>query len=142
MNTDYGKREKNAVDAIKKAIPTSMKSNMLKSSAGMFCEVYENKEVFPKHFLACSIDGVGTKVILASAMDKYDSIGIDLVAMSANDLATIGNMSPFLFIDYIAAEHKIEEEGKTGDIVKGIVNGLEQCDASSILRNSIRINFL
>ena len=74
-------------------------------------------------------------------MDKYDSIGIDLVAMSANDLATIGNMSPFLFIDYIAAEHKIEEEGKTGDIVKGIVNGLEQCDASSILRNSIRINF-
>jgi phosphoribosylformylglycinamidine cyclo-ligase len=50
-------------------------------------------------------------------------------------------MSPFLFIDYLAVEEKIEEEGLTGDIIKGVVKGLEQCDTSKILRNSIKINF-
>ncbi len=138
---DYQKREEKAVSAIKKAIPSSLKKDMLSVSKGMFCEVYENKEVFPNHYMACAIDGVGTKVILAEAMQVYDTVGIDLVAMSANDLATFGNISPFLFIDYLAVENKIQEEGLTGDIIKGIVRGLEQCDASSILKNSIKVNF-
>jgi phosphoribosylformylglycinamidine cyclo-ligase len=138
---DYQDREAFAVEAIKKAIPKSLKTDMLPVSKGLFCELYENKEVFPNHYLACAIDGVGTKVILAEALHKFDTVGIDLVAMSANDLATFGKMSPFLFIDYFAVEHKIEEEGLTGDIIKGIVKGLEQCDASKILRNSIRVNF-
>lgn len=141
MDADYQQREAKAVEAIKKAIPSHLKSAMLHASKGLFCEIYENNEVFPNHYLACAIDGVGTKILLAEAMRKYDTIGIDLVAMSANDLATFGKMSPFLFIDYIAAEHRIEEEGITGEIVKGMAHGLEECDASSILRNSIRVNF-
>src|SRR3989338_1053788 len=140
-DADYGAREEKAVAAIKKAIPSTLKRDMHPLSKGMFCEIYENKEVFPDHFLATAIDGVGTKVILAEAMRKYDTIGIDLVAMSANDLATFGKMSPFMFIDYLAVEHKIEEEALTGDIIKGMVKGLEQCDASSIFRNSIRVHF-
>jgi phosphoribosylformylglycinamidine cyclo-ligase len=91
--------------------------------------------------MASAIDGVGTKLLLAEAMQVYDTVGIDLVAMSANDLATFGKMSPFLFIDYLAVENKIQEEDITGDIIKGIVKGLEQCDASNILRNSIKVNF-
>lgn len=138
---DYQQREAFAVDAIKKAIPATLKADMLKISNGLFSELYENNEVFPNHYLACAIDGVGTKVILAEALGIYDTVGIDLVAMSANDLATFGKMSPFLFIDYFAVEHKVEEEGLTGDLIKGIVKGLEQCDASNILRNSIRLNF-
>lgn len=138
---DYQKREETAVKAIKKAIPSSLKQDMLPISKGMFCELYENNEVFPNHYMASAIDGVGTKLLLAEAMETYDTVGIDLVAMSANDLATFGSMSPFLFIDYFAVEHKIEEQGITGEIIKGIVKGLEQCDASDILRNSIRINF-
>ena len=136
----YQERESKAVDAIKKAIPSSLKSNMLKQSRGMFAELYETKAV-PNHYVASAIDGVGTKIIIAEAVGKYDTIGIDLVAMSANDLATLGAVSPFLFMDYLACQNKIEEEKITGKIMEGIVKGLKQSDASGILRNSIRLNF-
>ncbi len=141
MSPIYQNRESKAVDAIKKAIPFSMKKNMLGQSKGMFAELYENNEVFPKHYIATAIDGVGTKIIIAEAMYKFDTIGIDCVAMNANDLATLGSVSPFLFMDYLACQTKIQEDKITGDIIKGIVKGLQQCDASNILRNSIRINF-
>jgi len=107
----------------------------------MFAELYENNEVFPKHYAAVSIDGVGTKIIIAEALKKFDTIGIDCVAMNANDLATLGAVSPFLFMDYIACQPKIQEEKITGEIIKGVVKGLQQCDTSDILRTSIRINF-
>ena len=136
----YQDRESKAVDAIKKAIPSSLKKDMLKQSKGMFAELYETK-ILPKHYVATAIDGVGTKIILAEAMHKFDTIGIDLVAMSANDLATLGAVSPFLFMDYLACQSKLQEEKITASIIKGMVDGLKQCDSSNILRNSVRINF-
>ena len=141
MNPSYHKRESKAVDAIKKAIPPSMKRDIVEGSRGMFAELFENNEVFPDHYIATAIDGVGTKIIIAEAMHKFDTIGIDCVAMSANDLATLGLVNPFLFMDYLACESKIQEHNIAGDIVRGIVKGLEQCNTSNILRNSIRINF-
>lgn len=141
MKPSYQDRESKAVDAIKKAIPSSLRPNILQQSKGMFAELYENNEVFPKHYIATAIDGVGTKVIIAEAMQKFDTIGIDCVAMNANDLATLGSISPFLFMDYLACQTKVQEEKTIGNIIKGIVKGLEQCNASNILRNSIRINF-
>jgi len=141
MNLNYQGRETKAVDAIKKGIPCSLKKNMVASSKGMFAELYENNEVFPKHYIATAIDGVGTKIIIAQAMKKFDTIGIDCVAMNANDLATLGAVSPFLFMDYLACQSKTQEEKITGEIIKGVVKGLEQCDASNILRNSVRVNF-
>lgn len=140
MKPSYQETESKAVDAIKKAIPSSLKSGMLKDSKGMFSELYESS-AFPKHFLATAIDGVGTKIIIAEAMKKFDTIGIDCVAMSANDLATLGAVNPFIFMDYLACQSKVQQEILTGNIVKGIVKGLEQCNASNILRNSIKINF-
>ncbi|HLC60071.1 MAG TPA: AIR synthase-related protein [Candidatus Nanoarchaeia archaeon] len=141
MNPSYQNSESKAVDAIKKAIPSSLKQNMLKGSKGMFAELYENNEVFPKHYIASTIDGVGTKSIVAEIMNKYDTIGIDCVAVCANDLATLGSVSPFLFMDSIMCQNKIQEEALTGDIARGMSKGLEQCNASNILKNSIRINF-
>ena len=141
MNQSYQNRESKAVDAIKKAIPISLKRDILKESKGMFAELFENNEVFPKHFIASAIDSVGTKIIIAEAMGIYDTIGIDCVAMSANDLATLGAISPFLFMDCIACQSQIQEKEITGKLVKGMSNGLGQCDASKILRNSVRINF-
>ncbi len=138
--TDYQKRESVAVDAIKKAIPSKLKQNMDPISEGQFAELYENKEVFPNHLMACAIDGVGTKLILAEAMEKYDTVGIDLVAMSSNDLATLGKVSPFLFIDYFAVQDKIQELGITGDLMKGVVKGLELSEVGDILKSSIHIN--
>ncbi len=140
MTSSYSDGESKAVDAIKKAIPSSLKKDMLKESKGMFAELYSN-DVFPGYYIASAIDGVGTKIIVAEAMGKYDTIGIDLVAMSANDLATLGSVSPFLFMDAISCQSKIEEKAITGKIVSGISKGLQQCDASKILRNHIRINF-
>ncbi len=140
MNPDYQTREAKAVSAIKKAIPSKLKQNMNPISQGMFAELYENTSVFPNHYMACAIDGVGTKLILAEAMEKYNSIGIDLVAMSVNDLATLGKVSPFLFIDYFAVQSEFEEQELTGELMKGIVQALEMCEAGDILRSSIHIN--
>ncbi|MAG92026.1 hypothetical protein CMO83_05100 [Candidatus Woesearchaeota archaeon] len=141
MKPSYQEIEAKAVEAIKKAIPSSLKQNMLKESKGMFAELYENDGVFPKHYIASTIDGVGTKGIIAEIMDKYDTIGTDCVAVCANDLATLGSVSPFLFMDAIMCQNKIQEEALTGDIAKGMSKGLEQCNASNILKNSIKINF-
>ncbi|MEA2037765.1 MAG: AIR synthase-related protein [Nanoarchaeota archaeon] len=139
-STDYQKREARAVDAIKKAIPSSLKRNMHSISKGMFAELYENDKVFPDHLMACGVDGVGTKLILAEAMQKFDTVGIDLVAMNSNDLATLGKVSPFIFIDYFAVQSEFQEKGLTGDLMNGIVKGLEMSEVGDILRSSIHIN--
>ena len=69
--------------------------------------------------VACT-DGVGTKVELANVLNKYDTIGIDLVAMSVNDLIVQG-ARPLLFLDYISI-NKIDLK-KLKSILKGIVKG-------------------
>ena len=72
--------------------------------------------------VACT-DGVGTKIEIANTLNKYDTIGIDLVAMSVNDLIVQG-AKPLLFLDYISI-NKIELK-KLKSIIKGIVNGCKQ----------------
>jgi len=69
--------------------------------------------------VACT-DGVGTKVEIANVLNKYDTIGIDLVAMSVNDLIVQG-ARPLLFLDYISI-NKIHLK-KLKSILKGIVEG-------------------
>src|SRR5210317_2624907 len=69
--------------------------------------------------VACT-DGVGTKVEIANLLNKYDTIGIDLVAMSVNDLIVQG-ARPLLFLDYISI-NKIDLN-KLKLILKGIVRG-------------------
>jgi phosphoribosylformylglycinamidine cyclo-ligase len=76
--------------------------------------------------VACT-DGVGTKVEIANIINKYDTIGIDLVAMSVNDLIVQG-ARPLLFLDYISI-NKIDLK-KLKSILKGIVKGckISGCD--------------
>ena len=69
--------------------------------------------------VACT-DGVGTKIEIANTLNKYDTIGIDLVAMSVNDLIVQG-ARPLLFLDYISI-NKINL-GKLKSIIKGIIKG-------------------
>ena len=73
---------------------------------------------YPK-IVACT-DGVGTKIEIANTLNKYDTIGIDLVAMSVNDLIVQG-ARPLLFLDYISI-NKINL-GKLKSIIKGIIKG-------------------
>ena len=72
--------------------------------------------------VACT-DGVGTKIEIANTLNKFDTIGIDLVAMSVNDLIVQG-AKPLLFLDYISI-NKIDLT-KLKSIIKGIVKGCKQ----------------
>jgi len=87
----------------------------------------------PKNFkrpkiVACT-DGVGTKVEIANTLKKYDTIGIDLVAMSVNDLIVQG-AKPLLFLDYISI-NKIDLR-KLKSIIKGIVKGCKISDCELV----------
>jgi phosphoribosylformylglycinamidine cyclo-ligase len=76
----------------------------------------------PWELVACT-DGVGTKLKLAFALDKHDTIGIDLVAMSVNDLVCCG-AKPLIFLDYYATgKLKLQVSKK---IIAGIMEGCRQ----------------
>ncbi len=73
--------------------------------------------------LATHTDGVGTKVIIAQMMRKYDTIGIDCIAMNVNDIICTGAV-PISFVDYIAANRNDQEIFK--EIVRGLVMGAKK----------------
>ena len=73
-----------------------------------------------KMMLAIHTDGVGTKVLIANKMKKYDTIGIDCIAMNVNDIICIG-ATPISFVDYIAANKNDQKIFKK--IVEGLVKG-------------------
>ena len=70
--------------------------------------------------LVASTDGVGTKIEIANQLNKFDTIGIDLVAMSVNDILVQG-AKPFIFLDYISINKIVQKKLK--DIFKGIIYG-------------------
>ena len=78
--------------------------------------------------VACT-DGVGTKIEIANTLNKYDTIGIDLVAMSVNDLIVQG-ARPLLFLDYISI-NKINLT-KLKSIIKGILEGCDQSECELV----------
>jgi phosphoribosylformylglycinamidine cyclo-ligase len=79
--------------------------------------------------LALHADGVGTKVLIAQLMNKYDSVGIDCVAMNVNDLICVG-AEPVAMIDYLAMERSDEE--MVAEIIKGLVKGAEMAGIAII----------
>jgi phosphoribosylformylglycinamidine cyclo-ligase len=70
--------------------------------------------------LSASTDGVGTKLEVARLAGRFDTVGIDLVAMSANDVACTG-AEPLFFLDYLAVERLVPEQ--VADIVRGVAEG-------------------
>jgi phosphoribosylformylglycinamidine cyclo-ligase len=73
--------------------------------------------------LALHSDGVGTKVLVAQLMNKFDTVGIDCVAMNVNDIICVG-AQPIGFIDYVALRQP--NEGLLQEIAKGLVEGARQ----------------
>lgn len=82
---------------------------------------------YKEPLLASGSDGVGTKLVIAQAMDKHDTIGIDLVAMCVDDLVVCG-AEPLFLQDYIAIGKVVPE--KVADIVAGIAEGCVQAGAA------------
>jgi len=72
--------------------------------------------------LAMTTDGVGSKVLIANALQKWDTVGIDCIAMNVNDLYAIG-AEPIAFVDYLAVE-KVEPE-RAAQIAVGLRKGAE-----------------
>jgi phosphoribosylformylglycinamidine cyclo-ligase len=75
---------------------------------------------YARPVLVASTDGVGTKLKVASLMGRYDTIGIDLVAMCVNDVVVTGAV-PLFFLDYFATAHLDVEKGV--EIMKGVAQG-------------------
>lgn len=84
-------------------------------------------ELADKRVMGTSTDGVGTKLILSIIMEKYDTVGIDLVAMCVNDLIVAG-ITPAIFLDYIAMGKQVPK--KTSLIVSGIIEGCERAETA------------
>ncbi|ALG83735.1 phosphoribosylformylglycinamidine cyclo-ligase [Gordonia phthalatica] len=87
---------------------------------GGFAGLFSLKGDYREPVLAASSDGVGTKLVIAQAMNKHDTVGRDLVAMVVDDLVVCG-AEPLFLQDYIAIGKVIPE--MVADIVKGIADG-------------------
>ncbi len=84
---------------------------------------------YPQPVLASSTDGVGTKLVIAQALDRHNTIGIDLVAMVVDDLVVVG-AEPLLLTDYIATGAVVPE--KIATIVGGIAEGCVQAGCALV----------
>ena len=96
------------------------KENKRFKNIGGFGSISSIPKNIKKPKIVASTDGVGTKIEIANVLNKYDTIGIDLVAMCVNDLIVQG-AKPLLFLDYISI-NKIDL-AKLKSILKGIVKG-------------------
>ena len=101
-----------------------------KNNIGNFASVFDlSKLKIRDPLLVSSTDGVGTKIEIANQFNKFDTIGIDLVAMCVNDLIVQG-ARPLFFLDYIAVG-KIDLK-KMKKIVRGIINGCKISDCALV----------
>lgn len=84
---------------------------------------------FGEYVLALTTDGVGSKILIAEALQKWDTIGIDCIAMNVNDLLAMG-LEPIAFTDYIAIDHPTPE--KMQQIGVGLQKGARIANISII----------
>jgi phosphoribosylformylglycinamidine cyclo-ligase len=92
----------------------------VRGGIGGFAGLFALRGGYREPLLASSTDGVGTKLAVAQAMDKHDTVGIDLVAMVVDDLVVCG-AEPLFLQDYIAVGRTVPE--RISELVAGIANG-------------------
>ncbi|SCX54893.1 phosphoribosylformylglycinamidine cyclo-ligase [Nitrosospira sp. Nsp1] len=116
------------VENIKPYAKCTMRPEVL-AGIGGFGALFEISKKYRNPVLVAGTDGVGTKLKLAFQSGQHDSIGIDLVAMSVNDILVQG-AEPLFFLDYFACG-KLDVETATR-VVKGIAKGCEQAGCALI----------
>jgi phosphoribosylformylglycinamidine cyclo-ligase len=123
------------VDLIKPVVRKTFSPRVIGNHGGfaaMFRLDYR-EDLFKRNYkdpvlVACT-DGVGSKVLLALESGHLDTVGIDLVAMSVNDMITMG-AEPLFFLDYVAV-NKLEPT-RVAEIIKGIAVGCEESECSLV----------
>ena len=125
VNIEEGYR---AVDLIKEYAKSTMNPLVL-NNIGSFGAMMELPEGYKRPVLISGTDGVGTKLEIAFKMKKYDTVGIDCVAMCVNDILCHG-AQPLFFLDYIACG-KLEAD-VASDIVKGVADGCLQSGSALV----------
>ena len=109
---------------------TGQKKNKSKfKNIGGFGSITDIPKIYKKPKLVASTDGVGTKIEISNELKKFDTIGIDLVAMCVNDLIVQG-AKPLIFLDYISI-NKLELK-KLKSVMKGIVKGCKISGSSLV----------
>ncbi len=111
------------VEMIKPLVKATTRPEVLSDIGGFGGLFSLNKNKYKQPTLVAATDGVGTKLKMAFALDKHDTVGIDLVAMCVNDLVVQG-AEPLFFLDYLATG-KLSPE-KAVEIMKGISEGCQQ----------------
>ncbi|GAA4026538.1 phosphoribosylformylglycinamidine cyclo-ligase [Actimicrobium antarcticum] len=116
------------VEAIKPFAKRTAREGVL-AGIGGFGAMFEVSKKFKEPVLVSGTDGVGTKLKLAFHLNRHDTVGIDLVAMSVNDILVQG-AEPLFFLDYFACG-KLDVPTAT-DVIKGIAQGCEQAGCALI----------
>lgn len=125
VDIDAGDR---LIQNIKPYAKRTMRPEVL-TGIGGFGALFEISKKYQNPVLVSGTDGVGTKLKLAFQLNKHDSIGIDLVAMSVNDILVLG-AEPLFFLDYFACG-QLNVETATA-VVSGIAAGCEQAGCALI----------
>ena len=125
VDIDAGDR---LVENIKPYAKRTMRPEVL-SGIGGFGGLVEISKKFREPVLVSGTDGVGTKLKLAFELNRHDTVGIDLVGMSVNDILVQG-AEPLFFLDYFACG-KLDVEAAT-EVIKGIALGCEQSGCALI----------
>jgi phosphoribosylformylglycinamidine cyclo-ligase len=116
------------VERIKPYAKRTMRAGVL-AGIGGFGAMFEVPKSYREPVLVSGTDGVGTKLKLAFELSRHDTIGIDLVAMSVNDILTLG-AEPLYFLDYFACG-KLNVD-TASEVVKGIAAGCERAGCALI----------
>ncbi|MDP3841430.1 MAG: phosphoribosylformylglycinamidine cyclo-ligase [Oxalobacteraceae bacterium] len=109
------------IEAIKPFAKRTLREGVM-GGIGGFGALFEISKKFKEPVLVSGTDGVGTKLKLAFHLNRHDTVGIDLVAMSVNDILVQG-AEPLFFLDYFACG-KLDVASAT-DVIKGIAKGCE-----------------
>jgi phosphoribosylformylglycinamidine cyclo-ligase len=125
VDIDAGDR---LVEAIKPFAKRTLRPEVL-AGIGGFGALIELPKRYREPVLVAGTDGVGTKLKLAFALGRHETVGIDLVAMSVNDILVQG-AEPLFFLDYYVCERL--DVGVASDVIKGIAAGCEQAGCALI----------
>lgn len=119
---DIGRGE-DAVEKIKKLAQSTFRSEVLSGLGGFSGLFAPDLENITKPVLVAGCDGVGTKLKIAFALNRHETIGVDCVAMCVNDILVQG-AEPLFFLDYLALGEL--EPGQVEEIVSGVAEGCRQ----------------